>query len=79
MLVFAGYLWYLSTLANPPSCGCLGLTGIFENSRNEALLGLARNFTILWAMKWSYDRHFQDANARVNRLHADAANAGRSD
>ena len=58
MFVFAGYLWYLSTLANPPSCGCLGLTGIFQNSRHEALLGLARNFLILCAIKWTYDWHF---------------------
>src|SRR5439155_23938420 len=26
MLGFTIYLWYLSMLANPPSCGCLGLT-----------------------------------------------------
>ena len=58
MFLFAGYLWYLSTLANPPSCGCLGLTGIFQNSRHEALLGLARNFLILWTIKWTYDQHF---------------------
>jgi hypothetical protein len=57
VFVFTGYLFYRSTLAHPPSCGCLGLTGIFQNSRHEALLGLARNFLILWLIKWSYDRH----------------------
>jgi uncharacterized membrane protein YphA (DoxX/SURF4 family) len=58
MLVFTGYLWYLSTLADPPSCGCLGLTGIFGNRRQEALFSLLRNCLILWAIKWTYDRHF---------------------
>ena len=71
MLVFTGYLWYLSTLANPPSCGCLGLTGVFENSRHEALLGLARNFLILWAIKWSYDRHFPANQTAIGRSPAD--------
>src|SRR5947208_13757621 len=23
--MFTAFLWYLATLANPPSCGCLGL------------------------------------------------------
>jgi hypothetical protein len=58
MSAFTVYLFYLSTLAHPPSCGCLGLTGIFQNSRHEALLGLARNCAILWLIKWAYDRHF---------------------
>jgi len=58
MFLFTGYLSYLCTLAHPPACGCLGLTGIFQNSRHEALLGLARNCAILWVIKWSYDRHF---------------------
>src|SRR5258708_29176787 len=26
LLGFTVFLWYLSLLANPPSCGCLGLT-----------------------------------------------------
>lgn len=68
MFVFTGYLWYLATLANPPSCGCLGLTGIFENSRHEALFGLARNFLILCAIKWTYDRHFPKAKASAKTL-----------
>lgn len=58
MFAFAGYLWYLSTMASPPSCGCLGLTGIFENSRHEALFGLARNVFMLFLIKWTYDQHF---------------------
>ena len=75
MLAFTGYLWYLSTLANPPSCGCLGLTGIFQNSRHEALLGLARNLAILWAIKWSYDRHFPADQTAIERSSADATTA----
>jgi hypothetical protein len=34
------FLWYLSTLANPPSCGCLGLTGMFDSSRHDAVFGI---------------------------------------
>src|SRR5436309_1396132 len=40
MFLFTAYMWYLSTLANPPSCGCLGLTGIFKSSKHAALFGL---------------------------------------
>ena len=61
MLVFTVFLWYLSTLAHPPACGCLGLTGLFENSRAEALLGVARNCLILWALKWAYDAYYPKA------------------
>src|SRR5438094_1524992 len=75
MFVFAGYLWYLSTLANPPSCGCLGLTGIFQNSRHEALLGLARNFLILWAIKWTYDGHFPSDQAAADETSSNGAGA----
>ena len=58
MFVFTVYLWYLSTLAHPPSCGCLGLTGIFKSRKQEALFGLFRNCLILWALKLSYDYFF---------------------
>ena len=58
MFAFTGYLWYLSTLAHPPSCGCLGLTGIFKSRKQEALFGLFRNCLLLWALKLSYDFHF---------------------
>ena len=59
MLGFTIYLWYLSMLANPPSCGCLGLTGIFKTNKREALVGVLRNCVILWALKLSYDYHFK--------------------
>src|SRR5579863_10120339 len=31
--VFTAYLFYLSTLAHPPTCGCIGLTGIFTSNK----------------------------------------------
>jgi len=58
MFVFSGYLFYLSTLAHPPSCGCLGLSGIFKSSKQEAIWGLARNCIILWALKVAYESRF---------------------
>jgi len=70
LFVFTAYLFYLSTLAHPPSCGCLGLMGIFQNSRQEALLGLARNCALLWAIKWTYDRHFPNG-ASSSGTHTD--------
>jgi uncharacterized membrane protein YphA (DoxX/SURF4 family) len=59
MLVFTGYLFYLSTLAHPPSCGYLGLSGIFTSSRQAAFFGLARNCLILWGLKLAYDSRFR--------------------
>lgn len=67
-LVFTIFLSYLATLANPPSCGCLGLTAIFESSRQNALFGLVRNCLILWLLKGAYDHYFpQPANAKGGR------------
>ena len=62
MFVFTVYLWYLSMLARPPSCGCLGLTGVFNSNKQEALFGLFRNCAILWALKLSYDHNFRLSN-----------------
>lgn len=61
MLGFTAYLWYLSTLADPPKCGCLGLTGMFNSSKHEALFGVFRNCVILWALKLTMDYHFKPA------------------
>ena len=55
MPVFTVYLFYLSTLAHPPSCGCVGLAGIFNSSRHEAVFGLLRNCVILWMLKLAFD------------------------
>src|SRR5690242_2775782 len=55
MLIFTGYMFYLSTMAHPPSCGCVGLTGIFNSSKHEAIFGLLRNCIILWLLKLSFD------------------------
>jgi uncharacterized membrane protein YphA (DoxX/SURF4 family) len=53
MFVFLVYLWYLTTLAKPPSCGCLGLTGIFQSTKTEAFVGVFRNCLILWGLHWA--------------------------
>ncbi len=58
MFGFTVFLWYLTTLANPPSCGCMGLTGMFSSNRQAAFWGLVRNCLILWCLKVSYDYHF---------------------
>jgi hypothetical protein len=55
MFAFTVFLWYLSTLADPPGCGCLGLTGAFTEGKKGAVLGVARNCLILWFLKMSYD------------------------
>src|SRR5260221_6775285 len=59
MLAFTVFLWYLSTLAHPPACGCLGLTGMFRSTKQEAIFGLVRNCLILWGLKLSYDFYFK--------------------
>lgn len=58
VLVFSLFLFYLSTMAAPPSCGCLGLTGAFSSGRQGARLGLARNCVILWLMRVAYNQLF---------------------
>lgn len=59
IFVFTGFLWYLSTLANPPACGCMGLTGAFTEGKKGAVLGIARNCVILWLLKIAYDHYFR--------------------
>lgn len=63
MFLFTCYMWYLSTLADPPRCGCLGLTGLFESSKSDAYFGVLRNVLILWGLKLAYDHAFPGANA----------------
>ncbi len=58
LLAYTTFLWYLSTLAHPPSCGCLGLTGLFSSSKQEALFGILRNCALLWLLRLSYAHHF---------------------
>jgi hypothetical protein len=67
MFAFTTFLWYLSTLANPPSCGCLGLTGMFDSSRHDAVFGIFRNFLILFGLKLSYDFYFPKTNSALAR------------
>lgn len=59
MSAFTVFLWYLSTLAHPPSCGCMGLTGIFGSTKKAAIFGLARNCLLLWGLKYSYEYYFR--------------------
>jgi hypothetical protein len=58
MLVFTIFVFYLSLLAHPPSCGCLMLTGLFESTRDDARFGVLRNCLILWGLKISWNYHF---------------------
>lgn len=67
MFLFTVYMWYLSTLANPPSCGCLGLTGIFRSNKQAALFGLCRNVVILWLLKLSYNYYFKTPEVAAQR------------
>ena len=55
VFAFTIFLWHLSTLAHPPACGCMGLTGLFRSNRANALLGICRNVTLLWLLKFAYD------------------------
>jgi hypothetical protein len=55
MLVFTGFLCYLSLLAHPPACGCMGFVHVFLSNRHNALAGMVRNVIILWLLKWTYD------------------------
>lgn len=54
LLIFCAFLYFLRTLANPPSCGCPGLHGIFDSAHAEALLGLLRNVTLMLLLAWAY-------------------------
>jgi hypothetical protein len=58
ILVYTVFLWYLSTLAHPPSCGCLGLTGLFNSTKQEAIFGLCRNCVMLWLLWNCYNYYF---------------------
>ncbi len=58
MFSFSLFLFYLSTMAHPPSCGCLGLTGAFSSNRESALFGLGRNCLILWLLRGAYDYYY---------------------
>ncbi len=65
MFLFSLFLWYLSTLAHPPSCGCMGLTAVFKSNKHNALLGLFRNCVILWLLKLAYDYYSEKGLASV--------------
>ena len=68
MFLFSLFLWYLSTLAHPPSCGCMGFTAVFKSNKHNALLGLFRNCVILWLLKLAYDYYSAKDQAPVRPL-----------
>lgn len=61
LLIFTAYLWYLTTLAHPPACGCLGLTGMFSSTRQAAIFGILRNVLLIWGLRYSYDYYVRPA------------------
>ncbi len=65
MFLFSIFLWYLTTIAHPPSCGCMGLTAVFKSNKHNALLGLFRNCVILWLLKLAYDYYSDKDQASV--------------
>ncbi len=65
---FTAFLWYLSMLAHPPACGCMGLTHLFLSNRQNAMLGLVRNCGILWLLKWAYDYYVKAPQTGEARL-----------
>jgi len=63
MFPFSLFLWYLTTIAHPPSCGCMGLTAVFKSDKHNALLGLFRNCVLLWLLKLAYDYYSEKDQA----------------
>jgi hypothetical protein len=55
---FTVFLWYLSTLAHPPGCGCLGLSKVFQSNKSAAVFGIFRNCLVLWLLCASYESRF---------------------
>jgi hypothetical protein len=58
LLAFTVFLAYLSTLAHPPSCGCMGLKATFNSNRANALFGLLRNCVLLWLVQGAREYYF---------------------
>ncbi len=61
-LGFTAYLWYLSTLASPPGCGCLGLSEVFSSTKDQALFGMIRNTFLIGYMSASYSHLFPNVS-----------------
>jgi hypothetical protein len=68
MLAFTLFLWYLSLLAHPPACGCMGLTHTFVSNRHNALAGMARNVLVLWLLKCGFDYYAEVPTAKPSGL-----------
>ncbi len=68
LLVFLNlYLGYLITLANPPSCGCLGMIGLFKSSRHAALFGIVRNTLLIFALALHFRHYCTTPFQRIGR------------
>lgn len=59
LFAFTVFLWYLSTLAHPPSCGCMAITGIFKSNKHNAIVGIFRNCVLLYLGKVAHDYYFK--------------------
>jgi uncharacterized membrane protein YphA (DoxX/SURF4 family) len=77
MLVFTAYMCYLSSLASPPSCGCLGVTGIFKSNKEAALFGMFQNCVVLWLLKLAYD-YYSEKDLASGRPQQGAASGAAS-
>ena len=73
MFLFSVFLWYLTTIAHPPSCGCMGLTAVFKSNKHNALLGFFRNCVVLWLLTLAYDYYSAKDQASVRPPPAAAA------
>ena len=61
LFTFSLFLFVLSTMANPPSCGCMGLGEIFRSSRHNAMFGLLRNCALMWLLSAGYSYYCRAA------------------
>jgi hypothetical protein len=64
MFAFTTFLWYISLMAHPPPCGCMGLTHVFLSNRHNAVLGIFRNVVILWLLTFAYDYYVKSPPPR---------------
>lgn len=60
LFCFTVFLWYLRTLATPPSCGCPGLHGLFSSNCDAALFGMIRNVVLMLLLLGTFAAYRQD-------------------
>ena len=76
-LVYVGYLLYISTLANPPKCGCSSLMFTFKSNRDAALYGALRNMLYIYLMYYYAKCSFR-AHSSISRLSVLEGNSANS-